>query len=127
MKVRKVVTALGISVGALTQAASARSDMMDCNGRIVSPGDALSQVRALCSDPDTAAHHTEIRSIRGPDRCTTHAGRTVCRPGDEIVIVVEVDDWTYDFGSNRFVRYLRFEQGRLVSIDTGGYGRKPPQ
>jgi hypothetical protein len=127
MKAHRVVTAMGLSIGCSMLTVSARSDLMDCRGRIVSTGDSLSEVRELCSDPDTASHRIEIRTIRGPDRCCTHHGRTECRPGDEITIVVEVDDWTYDFGRNRFVRYLRFERGHLTSIATGSYGRKPPQ
>ena len=31
---------------------------------------------------------------------------------------VQVDEWLYDLGSNRFRRLLRFENGRLVDIET---------
>lgn len=35
---------------------------------------------------------------------------------------VEIEEWTYNFGSRRFVKILRFENGRLVSIENAGYG-----
>jgi len=37
---------------------------------------------------------------------------------------IQMDVWAYDFGSNRFVRYLHFENGRLVRIETGEKGSK---
>ena len=37
-----------------------------------------------------------------------------------------VEVWTYNFGSRTFVRYLEFENGTLVRIETGGYGYGPP-
>lgn len=127
MNVQRVVTALGFSIAGLVHATPARSDIMDCNGRIVSSGDSLAQVQQICSDPDAATHRIEVRTVRGPDHCCQRGGRTVCRPGDEYTVEVVVDDWTYDFGRNRFVRYLHFEQGRLLSIATGSYGQKPPR
>jgi hypothetical protein len=127
MTARRIAPAFGLAFGILIQTTSARSDFMDCHGRIVAPGDSLSQVHDLCSDPDAATHRIEIRTVRGPERCCEHHGKTICHPGDEVTTVVEIDDWTYDFGSNRFVRYLRFEQGRLFSIATGSYGKKPPR
>jgi hypothetical protein len=42
----------------------------------------------------------------------------------EETVEVIVDEWTYDFGKNRFIRYLTFEQGKLVRITAGRYGRK---
>lgn len=35
---------------------------------------------------------------------------------------VTVEEWTYDMGPTRFVRFLRFINGRLIDIETGRYG-----
>lgn len=35
---------------------------------------------------------------------------------------VEIEEWTYNLGSTRFIRYLIFENGVLVDIITGDYG-----
>jgi hypothetical protein len=37
-----------------------------------------------------------------------------------------VEVWTYNFGSRTFVRYLEFENGVLVRVETGGYGYSSP-
>ena len=37
---------------------------------------------------------------------------------------VVIDEWTYDLGTHSLVRYLTFEQGRLLRVATGGYGNK---
>jgi hypothetical protein len=41
-------------------------------------------------------------------------------------VEVVIDELTYDFGSTRFIEYLRFENGRLMSITDGEYGKKQP-
>jgi len=33
-----------------------------------------------------------------------------------------VDEWTYDFGPQRFVHYLTFLDGKLARVETGSYG-----
>ena len=36
--------------------------------------------------------------------------------------VVQVERWTYDFGPNRFMRQVVFEDGQVVRIETLGRG-----
>ena len=44
-------------------------------------------------------------------------------PGYKLVAPPQiVEDWTYNFGPNRFVYRLRFSQGVLLEISTRGYG-----
>ena len=45
---------------------------------------------------------------------------------EEYTVEVTIDEWTYDFGSNRFLQFLKFEQGRLVRLQSGSYGQKDP-
>jgi hypothetical protein len=47
-----------------------------------------------------------------------------CTAFVEDTIQVPLDEWTYDFGPDRLVQYLTFEQGLLVRISSGGYGHK---
>jgi len=35
---------------------------------------------------------------------------------------VTVEEWEYNLGPGRFIRYLTFENGRLIKITTGDYG-----
>lgn len=36
--------------------------------------------------------------------------------------IKRIDEWTYNFGPNKFLRILKFENGRLVEVKTGDRG-----
>ena len=36
--------------------------------------------------------------------------------------VKRIDEWTYNFGPNKFLRILKFENGELVEVETGDRG-----
>lgn len=36
--------------------------------------------------------------------------------------VKRIDEWTYNFGPNKFLRILKFENGELVNVETGDRG-----
>jgi hypothetical protein len=107
-----LVSFIVASVSALASPASA----LYCNRRIVGTGDAPSYVRALCGEPASATMRIESRSQlvygRGPS-----AGVAAV-----ITSHVQVDTWIYDFGPNRFMIELVFEDGVLGSERTLGYG-----
>lgn len=109
--------AVAFAFFATFSAGGATAQALHCQGRIVSTGDSPARVRSLCGEPTDIAQRTESRS------------RTVVRRGpggsvisDSIAVSVLVEQWTYDFGPSRFVRVLVFEDGRLIRIDTLGYG-----
>ncbi len=37
-------------------------------------------------------------------------------------VTITVEEWTYNFGPDKFVRVFQFRNNRLVDIRTGGYG-----
>lgn len=110
----------------LSASESARADSMACKGRIVSSGDSRYEVKAVCGEPDDASQRVEYRTVRGrvAGPCTRTGDKIVCSQTREHVVEVVIDEWLYDFGRNRFVHYLTFEQGKLVSVRSGGYGHK---
>ncbi|RYZ09543.1 MAG: DUF2845 domain-containing protein [Myxococcales bacterium] len=112
----------------LTTSASARADSLGCKGRIVSSGDTRYEVKAVCGEPDDASQRVEYRTLRGrvAGPCTRQGDKIVCSQTREQVVEVVIDEWLYDFGRNRFIQHLLFEQGKLVSVTSGGYGHKPP-
>lgn len=112
----------------LTTSASARADSMGCKGRIVSTGDSRYEVKSVCGEPDDISQRVEYRTLRGrvAGPCTRQGDKIVCSQTREHVVEVVIDEWIYDFGRNRFIHYLTFEQGKLVSVRSGGYGHKPP-
>ena len=104
----------------------AHADSIRCENKLVSPGASLYEVKAKCGQPDDALHRTEIRTITHEVSapCANVQQRTKCSRSVESSIEVVIDELTYDFGSNRFIEYLRFENGRLLSITDGEYGKK---
>ena len=126
---RRPAQALGIALGLLATSEGARADTLACDGRIVSTGDSRYEVKAVCGEPDDVSQRVEYRTIRGrvTGPCRRVESKIVCSDTREQVFEVVIDEWIYDFGRNRFIEYLTFEQGKLVSIKTGGYGKKPPR
>jgi len=39
-----------------------------------------------------------------------------------IIGPIKMERWTYNLGSNKFIRYLEFQNGRLIRIITGDKG-----
>lgn len=100
---------------------SATADGFRCgNGRLVSEGDRLYEVRARCGEPDFATQRVELRKI------TNRFGQRTRRASGEAevaeLVEITIDEWTYDLGRNRLVRHLLFEDGRLQSVTTGRRG-----
>jgi hypothetical protein len=89
----------------------AEPDQPECGGRIISTGDVKSEVLATCGDPAWKdSHQEELRERR--------------ESGQEHRVFVTVEEWTYDFGPNRFMRIITFRNGVVTDIRTGGYGRQ---
>lgn len=120
------ICALAALVAAGLLSSPARADGMQCNGRLVTSGDTLYQVRSLCGEPDDARHRVEYRTVRvrRPGPCVQENGRNPCGSEVEQTIEVVIDEWVYDFGKNRFLEFLCFEQGKLVRVTEGSYGHK---
>lgn len=92
------------------------------NGRLVSVGDGMKQVRDRCGDPDYVTTRTERRAIK--HRYTRRVGNVEESIVEEQEVEVPLDEWTYDLGPSAFIRYVTFENGRVIGITTGDYGRK---
>jgi len=118
--------ALAVLAATGLASAPARADGMQCGERLVTSGDTLYKVRSTCGDPDDARHRVEYRTVRVrvPGPCLEENGRRRCERETEQTIEVVIDEWVYDFGKNRFVEYLYFEQGNLVRVSEGSYGHK---
>jgi hypothetical protein len=104
----------------------AAADSLRCGDRLASSGDSIYEVHSICGDPDAAVHRIEYRTvrIRVPVPCYDEHGCRHCDREIERTVEVVVYEWTYDFGRNRFVEYVGFEDGRLVSVREGSYGHK---
>ena len=92
----------------------ARADSLRCGSQLVGEGDSIDEVLALCGEP---AKRTRTWIARQPR--FEFGGREVPFPGREDV---PVDVWTYDFGSSRLMRRIRFVAGKVESIETLEHG-----
>jgi hypothetical protein len=104
-----------------------RADSLRCGDQLASNGASLYEVKTICGDPEMATQRVEQRTVytRVAGPCVVVQGRTVCGSTVQQIIDIVVDDWTYDFGNNRFIEFVRFENGRLTQVTHGGYGKKP--
>jgi hypothetical protein len=73
-------------------------------------GDSKADILIKCGEPFYKDAHQEELKERLPDSGT----RT---------IIVTVEEWTYNFGPQRFMRIITFRNGQVVNIRTGGYVR----
>ncbi len=86
-----------------------KPNRQECSEQVVSRGDSTSDVIAKCGEPSWKDVHQE----EFKERLDTGLDRKVS---------VNVEEWTYNLGPNRFVRILTFRNGKLVDIRTGDYG-----
>lgn len=118
---------LGLAVwmaGAAAEAGEARpEDGFRCDsGRIVSRGDHVVEVRNKCGDPDAVVQRTEKRRIK--QKLVRWVAGVAEEISEEREVEVLVDEWTYDLGPQRFMRFVLFENGRVAGVRAGDYGHK---
>jgi hypothetical protein len=106
--------------GALAWAGAAGADSFRCGSRLVTDGDSIDKVEALCGPP-TSVRRTEV--LQRPVRW--YRGRPYYLSWDPIPIPVEY--WTYNLGPSKLMRRLKFEDGLLVDVETLGHGYHPPR
>ena len=104
---------------AVGRSASA-DDTLRCGSKIIHTGDGKDKVRTLCGQPTDVAFVGTIgrRGIPG------------YRDGDSYDqwyygpawVELPVEIWTYNLGSSKLLRKLRFVGDELVEIRTDGYG-----
>ncbi len=80
-----------------------------CEDRVISTGETKADVFAKCGEPFYRTSHDE--ELWAP------VGDTASRK-----VVVTVEEWTYNFGPQRFMRIVVFRNGRVVEVRTGNYG-----
>lgn len=82
---------------------------LDCRGGIISTGDSRVDLLGKCGEPDAKESHDEEITERLDD-------------GSKRKIFITVEDWTYNFGPNQFMRIVTLRNGTVANIRTGNYG-----
>jgi hypothetical protein len=105
---------------------------MRCRGKLVDEGDPQVRVLAFCGEPTSMQRRTIYRSgITSPwvnrqlnpaDPGEPGTQRDELLFADRSVVEVKVEEWIYNFGPNRLMQLVRFEDGLVAAIDRLGYG-----
>lgn len=96
------------------------ADAFRCGTRLVEIGNTKYDVVSKCGAPDWRDSWEEERVERVWGYSYTTKGLT--RVPVATVVHVTIEEWVYNLGPTKFVRILRFENNRLVDVDTGEYG-----
>ena len=99
-------------------AAAGHADALRCGTHLVSDGDTLPAVAAKCGPPADVTRTTVLRPAT-----LWYGGRRMFVSSD--LVEVSVETWLYNLGPNKLQRRVRFEDGRVVEIETLGYGYNP--
>jgi hypothetical protein len=91
---------------------------MRCEGGIVGLGDLVVDLIGKCGSPALRERWTESRDAMAVD-----VARGVAASER---LTTEVEQWTYDFGRNRFLQLVTLWNGRIVRFEQGGYGHGLP-
>jgi Protein of unknown function (DUF2845) len=116
-----VLPALAVALLALMISTRAAADSsLRCNGRIVSVGATSYEVLDKCGRPDhREAWQTDrdhyVQQFYDYEKERFILPRLIVGP-------IQMERWTYNFGSQKFIRYLLFQNGELIDIKTGDKG-----
>ena len=84
--------------------------------QLVTEGDTRSEVVAKCGDPTEIDSRSAI--LRRPVVWIGGRPYTV----GESFVEIPVEVWIYNLGPSKLMRRMRFEDGKVVEIETLGYG-----
>ena len=81
-----------------------------CEGGLVNEGNNKYEVHNKCGEP-AFIDSRQIERVKNLGN------------GEFARFTVQIEEWTYDFGPNRFIRIFTFEDGKLVEMKNGIYGK----
>ena len=102
--------------------AAPRAEAFRCGSRIVEVGNWMRDVAQKCGEPDWRDVREEERLVTIQGYAYSPTTKSQVRIPVTTVARVVVEEWVYNLGPTKFIRILRFEDNRLVSIDSGDYG-----
>lgn len=91
-------------------AVATSSDSLICSGGIISLRDFASEVVRKCGQPAYTTQREQKILEEGN------------YPGDRIITTIVIDDWTFNFGPERFQYRMLLKNGRVWNIESLDYG-----
>jgi hypothetical protein len=98
----------------LFPAAGGAATNFECRGKEIAYGSTRAEVGQRCGEP-AIKDSWEEEVVEPLDR------------GLERRIFLTVEEWAYNLGPHRFVRILKFQNGKLIGIRAAGYGSDEDQ
>lgn len=117
------------SIGFLGMPDTAQALAFRCNSYVIDVGMHKMEVMNKCGNPATRDQRVERRRIGVRQSSGNQVLPPVTIQGDrnsvdyEHEIQIQIEEWLYNFGPQRFMQLLTFEDGRLKQIQDLGYGQ----
>ena len=119
---RSTLKSAGVTCALGFLLASGPSHALRCGNKLVKDGMLEAQVTAICGEPVSVMHLGSV--VRYYDPYEDRGGLTYYthRYGYGARAEMRVVEMLFNFGPNKLMRRIRFEGGKVVSIETAGYG-----
>lgn len=114
MRVQALTAALAVTA-ALIVSPAASAATLRCGSDLVSDGASKYEVWRKCGQPVSQETRTVFNNVSYVDAVT---GAWV-----QGQVATVIDEWIYSTGSSNFDQLLLFQDGRLVDVRPGNYGR----
>lgn len=98
-----------------------------CGTQVVNEGDSSQYVEKVCGSPELKQQRSAIvtRGIEGNTSVSNGKAYRLSQNVQQYLEYTEqviIDEWEYNFGPNRLKQKVTFENGRIISIESAGYG-----
>ena len=93
-----------------------------CGSKIITVGNYRYDVLRRCGEPAHVETWEEVRFRRDFGPGLFGEEKVLYLRPQLVEELVTIEEWEYNLGPNTFIRYLRFENGRLTRINDGDYG-----
>jgi len=108
----------------LLSAPEAAAASLRCGARLITEGDPREKLLQECGPPSDVSSWQEERweEFDGPPSPRLHREFERRRGVYGVRRIVQVEQWTYNWGASRFIDVVRIEDGFVRRIQSGGYG-----
>ena len=98
-----------------------------CGTQVVNEGDSSQYVEKVCGSPELKQQRSVVvtRGIEGNTSVSNSRSYRLSQNIEQYLEYSEqviIDEWEYNFGPNRLKQKVTFENGRITSIESAGYG-----
>lgn len=94
-----------------------------CGSSLVSDGASTTDTLMKCGEPMDKQIRQESTSTRNRARQRGQRGQRGEDSSTTQTVTVQVEEWTYNFGPNRFMQVVTFTDGKLTDVRSTTYGK----